>query len=244
MATDFKPKVAVAKFEYLPEDVQATFAFWARQGLTPTEIQHRLSKKKLAATKARIAEWCKAIPGVEVNSVEDLPPDIKAKVIEAYVERKPTDEIKQVCATNGYKVSDVVINRWFNALLRDRQKQELSGELDDNGLTLNEELMTRILTWCLDALMKMLVNVDMASIKIDNVVDLERVVVLGLRSTQAAMQYKKLKDDERVMLNKARKEMKAEVQRRLIGKPDVVNALFEVIDITADNLERNAQTAS
>lgn len=243
MATDFKPKVAVAKLEHLPEDVQASFAFWARQGLTPTEIQHRLSKLKLTATKSRIAEWCKSIPGVEVNSVEDLPPDIKAKVVEAYVERKPTDEIKQVCAELGYKVSDVVINRWFSDLLRDRQKQELSGELDDNGLSLNDELMTRILTWCLDTLMKMLVNIDLATIKIDNVVDLERVVVLGLRSTQAAMQYKKLKDDERVMLNRARKEMKSEIQRRLIGKPDIVNALFEIVDITADNLERNVEAS-
>ena len=243
MATDFKPKVAVAKLEHLPEDVQASFAFWARQGLTPGEIQHRLSKLKLTATKSRIAEWVKSIPGVEVNSVEDLPPDIKAKVVEAYVERKPTDEIKQVCAELGYKVSDVVINRWFSDLLRDRQKQELSGELDDNGLSLNDELMTRLLTWCLDTTMKMLVNIDLATIKIDNVVDFERAVVLGLRSTQAAMQYKKLKDDERVMLNRARKEMKSEIQRRLIGKPDIVNALFEIVDLTADNLERDVQTS-
>ena len=244
MTTDFKPRVAVSQFEHLPEDVQDTFAFWARQGLTAGEIQHKLSKLRLTATKGRINEWCKAIPGVEVNSVEDLPLDIKQKVIEAYLERKPTDEIKQVCASKGYKVSDVVINRWFNDLLRDRQKQELSGELDDNGLTLNEELLTRILTWCLDALMKMLVNIDMATIKIDNITDLEKVVTLGLRSTQAAMQYKKLKDDERIMLNKARNEMKNEVQRRLIGKPDIIHALFEVIDASADNLERNVKTSS
>lgn len=143
----------------------------------------------------------------------------------------------------GYKVSDVVINRWFGELLRERQQQELYGELDDNGLTLNEELLTRILTWCLDALMKMLVNVDMASIKVTTAQDLEKIVNLGLRSTQASMQYYKLKTDERLMLNKARKEMKAEVQRRLIGKPEVVNALFEVIDRSTENLERNVQAS-
>lgn len=244
MATDFKPKVAVAQFDHLPEDVQTTFAFWARQGLSAGEIQHRLAKVKLAATKSRITEWCKAIPGVEVNSVEDLPPDIRAKVVEAYMERKPTDEIKQICANYGYKVSDTRINRWFSDLLRDRQKLELNGELDDNGLTLNEELLTRILTWCLDTLMKLLVNVDMSSIEVKNIHDLERIVVLALRSTAASMQYEKIKVDERVMLNKARREMKDEVQRRLVGKPEIVNALFEIIDNSANALERNVQTGS
>lgn len=241
LTTDFKPKLAVSSFEHLPEDVQVTFAFWARQGLSPAEIQHRLSKLKLTATKSRIAEWCKNIPGVEINSVDDLPPDLKALVVGAYLERKPTDEIKATCANLGYKVSDTVINRWFSELLRDRQQQELSGELDDNSLTLNEELLTRILTWCLDTLMKLLVNVDMASIKVETVQDLEKVVLLGLRSTQASMQYSKLKTDERHMLNRARQEMKNEVQRRLIGKPDVVNALFEVIDASASDMGVNVK---
>lgn len=244
MPTDFKPKVAVSQFDHLPEDVQANFAFWARQGLTPSEIQHRLGKLKLTATRNRIAEWCKEVPGVEVNSVEDLPPDVRAKVVEAYVERKRTDEIKVVCANLGYKVSDVTINRWFNDLLRDRQKQELSGELDDNAMTLNEELSLRILTWCLDALMKMMVNVDMASIKIEDLQSLEKIVALNLRSVQVSMNFQKMKNDEIVMLNKARKEMRSEVQRHLIGKPEIVAALFEIIDNVADRLERNAATSS
>lgn len=242
MATDFKPRVAIAKFEHLPDDVQANFAFWARQGLSPSEIQNRLGKLKLAATKNRISEWSKAIPGVEANSVEDLPFDIKAKVIEAYVDRKPNTEIKQICANNGYKVSDVTINRWFNDLLRDRQKQELSGELDDNGLSLNEELLTRIITWVSDAIMKILVNVDLGVIEVKDANSLEKVVTLGLKTAQIQMGYQKLKTDECVMLNKARKEMKNEVQRRLVGKPEVVAALFEAIDSSANNLINNAET--
>ena len=244
MVTDYKPMTVATQFDQLPESLQNEFAFLARQGVRPAEIQQRLMKDRFSVTKTRISDWCKNIPSIVATNFEDLPEEVRATVLDAYRDRKPIGEVKHVCAKLGYQIDDKIINKWFNELLRDRQEQELNGELESSGLSIMQEFETRSLTWVFDNFLNLLANADLSQLKIDSIADFERVVGLTLRATTVSIQRRKMELEEKGLLERARQELKTEVQRRLIGKPAVVSALFEAIDKSTEQLNKSAKASS
>lgn len=241
MPTDFRPVTAVTQFDHLPEDIRDDFIVWARLGLKPSDIQQKLMKKKFTATRTRIEQWCKDAPGIEIKKVKDLPEEVKVFVLEAYRDRKPKAELREHCAKHGLKVNDIIIDAWFNELLRERQGKELEGELSSDGTSLIEEFEVKGLTWMLDKILDKLTNADLTELKISTTADFERFAGIVLRAASVSINRRAQQAKETTMLNKARAELRTEVQRRLVGKPEVVAALFEVIDGATETAKRNVE---
>lgn len=242
LVTDFKKTTAITQFEHLPEGLQADFAFWVRKGMSSAAIQQQLQKHKYTATRNRIDEWSKGIPCIVASSVDELPDDVKVVVLEAYRDRKPKSEVKHFCASLGYKVSDQVVDRWFGELLRERQVQELGGELDASGISVSHEFEVRTLTWIFDKILNLLADADLHQLELKTVNDFQAMVNLVLRATSVSIQFRKMQLEEKGVLNRVRQELKTEVQRRLVGKPEVVSALFEAIDSATSKMETYHET--
>lgn len=184
------------------------------------------------------------VPGIEVSKLDDLPEDVKVIVLDAYRLRKPKSQLVEQVASLGYKISDTAVENWFDELFRERQERELEGELEPTGLSVLQEFETRSLTWVFDKVLNLLADTDLHKLEIATPADFEKLVGIVLRSCSVSIARRKMDLEEGSLLNRARAEIKTEVQRRLIGKPHIVTALFEAIDTGVDNLEKSAKASS
>ena len=136
---------------------------------------------------------------------------------------------------NNYKVSEQQIPGFIEELKKEAALEEAQGI----GLGLHEPLSQEVevitLTRMLDFFLKFFSEGQPRPV-LRNASDWERVASSIVKIVNLSMQRRKMQQDEQVVINKVKNDLKSEMQKQLLAYPDLMMSLMDIIDRSTEEV--------
>ena len=170
-----------------------------------------------------------------VDNVERLPDNIRAKLVDWFQAERPYSSIYDFLTNEGYQVSRERIKDWNKQLLK-RLKLEADNELSSEKT--NNKVAKEFESQALKGLMEFFwAPFDtLKRPKCESIGDYGRVADVLIKSINLSLNKRKMEMDHNMVIERVREEFRKEFQRQLVGRPELVGELVEIVDEVADKM--------
>lgn len=232
MARPKKPKVpllAIINMERLPRDVLEQLEQMAAQGATVDDLQKHIMKNGFSIRKTTIKKWTRTLPFKKINTLEDLPEDLREKVVSWWLSRRDYASCVRDLTEAGFKADNFILNKLYGQILRDETQAEINGDFDPTRAPISKELeawaLTATLDRVVDAIMRSKYRPEPAS-----PADFAKMADILLKVVNSNISRRRLDLDEEHLMARARAEFEHKISEMLIAHPELVEQIAAISD--------------
>lgn len=169
-------------------------------------------------------------PLVALSSLWHLPEEILIELKQWYLAKYTYQLMSAKLAERGYHAHPSKIHHWC--------RDNLRGLANDNGLVVISDddyhaMETQALSSCLDLCLEAIRSIRKTP-QVRTIQDLNQLIACVARIISAATTRDRVELEKHGALRKLQDQFKSEVQQILVGRPDLVAKLHEVIDVAAE----------
>jgi hypothetical protein len=170
-----------------------------------------------------------------VDNVERLPDKIRAQLVDWFQGEHPYSKIYEFLTDAGFQVSRERIKDWNRQLIK-RLKLEADKELQTDKIDrrVAKEFETQAIKGLMDFFWEPFNTLKRP--KCDSINDYGKVAEVLIKTINLSLNKRKMEMDHNLVMERVREEFRKEFQRQLVGRPELVNELVEIVDEVADKL--------